>query len=160
VIDALHQRTRAAAHLCVPSYRSVLCVVHRDGDPAAPPSLRELVPAHACAAGKMLLAHRERWRESVLELPLERLTDRTITNRDALRRECERARERGLARERGEYREGVDGVAAPVHAPSGEVIATVAITGPAHEPADERADAVRAAAAELEAALAAAGGTA
>jgi DNA-binding IclR family transcriptional regulator len=157
VIDALHDRTRAAAHLCVPSYRSVLCMVHRDGAPAAPPSLRELVPAHACAAGKMLLAHRERWRESVLELPLERLTDRTITDRDALRRECASAREHGLAHERGEYRDGVDGVAAPVHAPSGEVVATVAITGPAAEPADEPAAAVRSAAADLGAALGAGG---
>jgi DNA-binding IclR family transcriptional regulator len=154
VIDALHERTRAAAHLCVPSYRSVLCMVHRAGQPAAPPALRELVPAHACAAGKMLLAHRERWRESVLELPLERLTERTITDRDALRRECERARERGLARERGEYRDGVAGVAAPVHAPSGEVVATVGVTGPGDAPTDDAADAVRAAAAALRAALA------
>src|ERR687890_2637040 len=29
VIDGLHERTQAAAHLCVPSYRSVLCLVHR-----------------------------------------------------------------------------------------------------------------------------------
>lgn len=158
VIDALHERTRAAAHVCVPSYRSVLCLVHRDARPPAPPALRELVPAHACAAGKILLAHRERWRESVLELPLERLTDRTITDRDALRRVCAQARETGLAHERGEYRAGVDGVAAPVQAPSGEVVAALAVTGPCGEPGDdlgdEAADAVRSAAAALQTALA------
>src|SRR3954447_21351572 len=42
--------TAAAAHLVVPSYGSVLCLVHASSDDDVRPRLRELVPAH-CTAG-------------------------------------------------------------------------------------------------------------
>ena len=56
----------------IPSYRSALCLVHRAGGADARPQLRELVPAHATAGGKVLLAFRDAWRESVLAGVLER----------------------------------------------------------------------------------------
>lgn len=129
-VRALHDRTGATAHLTVPSYRSVLCLAQRAGCADARPHLKELVPAHASAGGKVLLGHREPWRESVLELPLERLTDRTIVDADALRRDCSASVERGYAVEDGEYRPGLQGIAAPVRDASGDVIAAVALSGP------------------------------
>jgi DNA-binding IclR family transcriptional regulator len=68
----LHAATRAVAHLVIPSYGGAVCVVHGDrscaGQPPRP-MLRELLPAHATAAGKVLLAFRQPWRDNVLASP-------------------------------------------------------------------------------------------
>jgi DNA-binding IclR family transcriptional regulator len=126
----LQEQGGGAAHLMVPSYRSVLCLVHAAG-PAAParPQLRELVPCHCTAAGKALLGEREPWRESVLAAPLERHTERTITDAAALRADLAATSERGYAIERGEYLPGVCAVAAPVRSPSGETVAALSAAG-------------------------------
>lgn len=153
-VTGLHERTGGTAHLTVPSYRSVLCLVHRAGGPDAVPQLRELVPAHTSAGGKVLLAHREPWRESVLELPLERLTDRTIVDPDQLREQCAATLAIGSATEDGEYRPDVQGLAAPVRDPSGDVVAAVTLTGPRELRVTERVDAVVAAAGDVQARLA------
>jgi DNA-binding IclR family transcriptional regulator len=42
--------------------------------------------------GKVLLAHRDAWRRSVLSSPLERCTERTVTDRRALESELSRVR--------------------------------------------------------------------
>lgn len=157
VIAALHDLTGATAHLAVPSYRSTLCLVHRAGGPDARPQLRELVPAHATAAGKILLAHRDPWRESVLELPLERLTERTIVDPELLREQCAAGRARGFATDDGEYRPGLQGVAAPVVDASGDVAGAVALTAGPQLGVLECVDAVIAAAAQVEAKLAESG---
>lgn len=129
VVDQLHERSGAAAHLMVPSYRDAICLVHRaNGTGPAAPVLGELVPSHCTAGGKALLAERERWRESVLAAPLQAFTARTITDPARLRRDAAAARERGYAIEDGEYREGLRGVAAPVFVPGGEAIAAIALT--------------------------------
>jgi len=129
-VRALHDRTGATAHLTVPSYRSVLCLAQRAGSADARPRMRELVPAHASAGGKLLLGHRAPWRESVLELPLERLTERTIIDADVLRKVCAASAERGFATEEGEYRDGLQGIAAPVRDASGDVVAAMTLSGP------------------------------
>ena len=126
VVRALHDRTGCVAHVTVPSYRSVLCLASSAGDPHP----RKLIPAHAIAGGKVLLAHRQPWRESVLERPLERLTERTVVDPDALRDECRAIVDCGFAFEDGEYLEGVQSVAAPVVDETGEVMIAVALTGP------------------------------
>jgi DNA-binding IclR family transcriptional regulator len=128
-VERLHARTGAAAHLEVPSYRSVLCLVHKAGDATARPQLRELVPCHCTAAGKTLLAYRERWRESVLGRPLERHTDRTLVDPAGLMREAAKIRERGFAIEDREYQPGVRSIAAPVYDGTGEAVAALAISG-------------------------------
>jgi len=153
-VRALHERTGGVAHLTVPSYRAVLCLVHRAGDGAARPHVRELVPAHASAGGKVLLGHRDPWRESVLELPLEPLTERTVVDPDALRAECALAVVRGAATEDGEYRRELQSIAAPVRDATGEVIAAVALTGPPQLAVLEHGAAVADAAAEVAAELA------
>jgi DNA-binding IclR family transcriptional regulator len=149
LVTGLHTETACTAHLEVPCYRSVLCLVHRAGGPDARPQLRELVSAHACAGGKVLLAYREPWRESVLERPLDELTDRTVVEPDEVRRQCAEIRERGWATEDGEYRIGLQGVAAPVFDHTGEAVAALALTGGEELRVLDRLDAVKAAAAEL-----------
>lgn len=129
-VEAMNEEIGGPAHLVVPSYRWVLCIVHgADGEPAQP-GLRELAPCHATATGKVLLAHREEWRESVLDAPLERLTLRTRTDPVELRHETDAARDRGYATEDGEWRSGARAVAAPVFASSGEAAGALGASVP------------------------------
>ena len=128
LVAALYAETGAVAHLAIPSYRSVLCVVHGNGTGPAAPGLHELAPAHCTAIGKALLGHRDAWRDSVLSLRLERRTARTITDPAALRAEADAIRERGYATEDEEFRPGVRGVAAPVFAASGEAVAALGVS--------------------------------
>jgi DNA-binding IclR family transcriptional regulator len=157
-VHALHERTGGVAHLTVPSYRSVLCLAQQAEGPHPRPHFRELIPAHASAGGKVLLAHRARWRESVLELPLERVTDRTVVDPDALRSDCEVTLAQGYALEDGEYRDGLQGIAVPVPDESGDVMAAIALVGPPELDVAGQFDAVAEAAAGLGRALAEQGG--
>jgi DNA-binding IclR family transcriptional regulator len=129
VVGALHEGTGAVAYVAVPSYRSVLCLEQRGDDWRSRPRLRELIPAHVIAAGKVLFAYRQPWRDSVLELPLKRMTARTVVEPDAVREECEQTVERGFAFEDGEYREGLQSIAAPVIGAGGDVMVAVGLTG-------------------------------
>jgi DNA-binding IclR family transcriptional regulator len=117
VVRRLHADSGLDAHLMVPSYRSVVCVVH-DADR---PGFEEIAPAHATAAGRALLAYRHAWRDSVL----------AGTDSSHLRAECDAIRVRGYAIESGEHRAGVHGVAAPVFGAGGEAIAALGVSGPA-----------------------------
>jgi DNA-binding IclR family transcriptional regulator len=157
-VERLHAETGAAAHLAVPSYRSVLCLVHQaNGSRPTSPHLRELIPCHATATGKALLTWRERWRDSVLEAPLERHTARTVVEPAAMRDEVRAIRDRGYAVEDGEYQEGVRAVAAPVFSSSGEAVAALGLSGLTGD-LEPGASAVVALAAELTATLGASDG--
>jgi DNA-binding IclR family transcriptional regulator len=127
-VALLHERAGETAHLVVPSYQSVLCLVHAASGDDGRPRLRELVPAHCTAGGKALLAWRDRWRESVLSAPLERFTERTVVDPAALRRTLERVRADGHATEDAEYQPDARAVAAPVVV-AGEVIAALTLSG-------------------------------
>ena len=129
-VHGLNLEFGAAAHLMVPSYRWVLCILHgAGGEPR--PGLHELAPCHATATGKVLLAWRSAWRESVIATPLERSTARTLVDPATVRDEAEAARARGYATEDGEWREGLRAVAAPVSAGAGDVVAALGVCVPA-----------------------------
>jgi DNA-binding IclR family transcriptional regulator len=151
-VDRLQEDTGAEAHLAVPSYLSVLCMVHAAVGCPARVHPRELVPAHATATGKALMAWRPPWRESVLRRPLERHTPSTIVDPARLLRDVEASRARGYATEAGELQDGVRAVAAPVFV-AGEAAAALGASGPGLdvEAAGERAAAL---AAELSDAIA------
>src|SRR5262249_50176025 len=93
------------------------------------PQLRELVPCHCTATGKALLSWREAWRESVLERPLERFTEHTVTDPKTLRAEAEAIRERGYALEACEYQDGIHAVASPVFSSGNEATAAPGACG-------------------------------
>jgi DNA-binding IclR family transcriptional regulator len=133
VVTRLFDETCHTAHLAIPSYTSALCLVHRAGGPEARPQLRELMPAHATACGKVLLAFREPWRDSVLAAPLRRATARTIVDPASIRAESETIRERGYATEVGEFVEGMAGIAVPVRDRNDGVPAALALSLPVGE---------------------------
>jgi DNA-binding IclR family transcriptional regulator len=128
-VALLHERTGVVCHLVVPSYESVVCVCHAaTGVQDEPPHLRELVPAHCTAGGKVLLAHRNAWRASLVAAGLVSFTDRTITDPSMLDAELEQIRADGHAIEDGEYQDQVRAVAAPV-AYGDEIVAAVSASG-------------------------------
>jgi len=152
----LQARTGGAVHLAVPSYRSALRLVRVAGDGERPPELRDLAPANAIAAGKLLLAYREGWQRAVLAAPLRELTRHTLVDPERLREQLAAVRERGLAVEDEEFRVGVRAIAAPVRGEGEEVVAALALSAEALPlPALlDHGEAVAAAAAQLTARLA------
>jgi DNA-binding IclR family transcriptional regulator len=83
------------------------------------------LPPHCCASGKLLLAFKEPTERAQLvsELPLQRFTERTITDRQLLASELDRIAATGYAVDNEEYVVGVACVAVPVRIANGEVIA-------------------------------------
>jgi DNA-binding IclR family transcriptional regulator len=114
-VAKLAAQTQHRAGLWIPCYPDVVCVVN--ADPHGPPSephLGVLLPAHASAPGKALLAHREPWRESLLAGHLERRTPATRTDPRDLCADLDRVRARGYAIDAGEHDPRVHAIAAPV----------------------------------------------
>jgi IclR family transcriptional regulator, acetate operon repressor len=89
------------------------------------------LPPHCCASGKLLLAHLPApERQRLLELmPLQRFTERTITERAVLDSELDRIVSAGYAVDNEEYVTGVACVAVPVRNRHRDVIAAIAVQG-------------------------------
>jgi DNA-binding IclR family transcriptional regulator len=139
-VTALRDQLGESCHLCVPSYLYALCLVHAPTGQCGEcrPHLRELVPCHATAAGKALLAWREHWRDAVLAQPLDAFTERTLTGPESLRRHLAHTVARGYAIEDREYESDTRAVAAPVRVGTGETVATIAVAAPVTRmPAEE-----------------------
>lgn len=87
-------------------------------------------PAYATSMGRVLLANlpddeRERL---IAASALTALTDRTVTDRAALRAELDRVRERGWTMVDSELEIGLRSIAAPVHGRDGSVVAAVNVS--------------------------------
>jgi IclR family transcriptional regulator, acetate operon repressor len=127
-VTELAASTEETVHLAIPSYRSTLRLLRARPREDAAEDLRDLAPAHATAAGKLLLAHRAAWRESVLRAPLEAATPHTITDPHVLDRDCRRILSRGYALERGELDPDIHAIAAPITTIDGETVAALALS--------------------------------
>ncbi|GII01462.1 IclR family transcriptional regulator [Planobispora takensis] len=93
-------------------------------------------PIHVCAMGKALLAFGD---PSVnMEEPFTRYTEATITTRSAMEAELGRIRARGCAVNHEERVPGVRALAVPVRDGNGNVLAALAIQGPAVRLGDDR----------------------
>ena len=97
-------------------------------------------PAYCVATGKALLAHQSPAEiERICELRLQRFTPLTITLASKLKQELAGIRSTGVAINRGEWRQEVVGVAAPIRDHRGDVVAAVGLSGPAYRFSVERA---------------------
>jgi DNA-binding IclR family transcriptional regulator len=94
----------------------------------------EKVPLHASAAGKVILADQPD--ERIEELDLSALTQKTITDREILRKEIHAVREIGVAYNDAEHVSGLRGVACPIRR-DGSLIGAVGVGGPAARIRDE-----------------------
>ncbi|WP_336490797.1 IclR family transcriptional regulator [Methylobacterium nigriterrae] len=128
----LAEQTQETIHLSLLDKAEVI-YLHKIESPQpvrAYSSIGGRAPAYCVASGKALLAYQE---EALAHLPdtLPVYTSRTISSLDLLRRELEQIRIQGFAINRGEWREGVCGLAAIVHDAMGRPGAAIGISGPA-----------------------------
>ncbi|ETF04161.1 IclR family transcriptional regulator [Advenella kashmirensis W13003] len=87
-------------------------------------------PAYAVATGKAILAHQT---ESFLQshsAQLKKHTDATITDLEALQKALARTIKQGYAVNRGEWRDGVGGIAVPIFNGLGQIAGAVGISAP------------------------------
>jgi IclR family acetate operon transcriptional repressor len=88
-----------------------------------------VVPPHATAVGKVLLAFRNRSELSQIE-PLNKYTEKTICTMPALEEELARTLREGYALDDEECVPGTRCVAAPILCPPRDPVAAISITGP------------------------------
>lgn len=132
-VDALKRMTGNVVTVAIfDGFRAV--VVRRTGgtmDSDTKPDLIENAPAHCTSVGKATLAFQpEEVIDRLIERGLERFTETTITDGDALRRELSEIRKRGYAVDEGEHRPGLRCIGAPIRNQHGRVFAGLSISGP------------------------------
>ncbi|MEP5152819.1 IclR family transcriptional regulator [Planktotalea sp.] len=90
------------------------------------------VPFYCTASGKMYLSTlRDSTLEAVLKSrPLEALTDNTLIDPDALRRELAETRARGYSQDNEEFMMGMTALAVPVKDNAGRLLATLSVHAP------------------------------
>ena len=128
-LEALAQESGETVNLAVPGARGVehLAQVESRHFLGTGQWVGRTVDYHTTAVGKVLVAH------GAAELPagrLRRVAPATVVDRGALRAELERVREEGFAVAADELEVGLTALAAPVHGPTGDVIAALSISGP------------------------------
>lgn len=124
--------TGESASFSVPHGTQYYCALQHSSpnDLSYCPTAGEYYPLNAGATGFALLAFQpEARRERILaEMPLEKLTDRTITDRDELRDELIRTAERGYALSAGARTLGGCAIACPVLTRDGVVMGAVVLS--------------------------------
>ncbi|HET8935240.1 MAG TPA: IclR family transcriptional regulator [Polyangiales bacterium] len=134
IMEELRTKTKETIHLMVPQDRVVVLIERLD----SPQPLRIVRPLggrsllHVASNGKAVLAHLSaKEQDAYLSRPLKAITQRTITDSNALRLELERVRRNGYAACLGELDEGVHAVAAPILVTGGRPIGSLSISCPA-----------------------------
>ncbi|MEV6324565.1 IclR family transcriptional regulator [Nocardia sp. NPDC051787] len=129
--DALAARTGESVRIGAPVDGAVVVVHHvfRPDNTEQALELGELLPPHATALGKVLLAYDTDLAATVRGGELAPLTHRTLVDRAALARAVAGVRQAGWAGETEEFRSGEAGIAAPIRAPGGLVVGAIGITG-------------------------------
>lgn len=97
-------------------------------------------PAYCVATGKALLAWQPDSYIDRYEGALNPFTQQTLTDLGALRDELHAVRRQGFAVNRGEWRDSVCGVAAPVFGLGGRAVAAIGLSGPESRLTAERLD--------------------
>lgn len=121
-----------SVHLAVLDHGEVVYVDKADGsNPVGSyTTLGGRAPAYCVATGKLLLAHSQpAVVEAVIAGGLHRHTATTL-DEGGLRLDLEDIRLRGHSVNRGEWRDGVAGLAVPLRSPFGDVMAALGFSGP------------------------------
>lgn len=161
VLETLTRETGEAGHFAIRSGNDIVVIARTAGS-----GLLQMMdrtgaqrPAHATALGKVLLAalSDEQIRQFLGPEPLRKYTAKTIVERDALLREIQEVRRKGMAYDDGEFDAEIRCVAVPVHDFAGRVAGAVGISGPVWrlslQSLQDKAQQVRAAAERISVAL-------
>jgi DNA-binding IclR family transcriptional regulator len=130
--DSLAARTNESVRIGTLHEGQVLIVHHvfRPDDSLQTLDVGALLPAHASALGKILLAHHAYAAAELARHGLESFTPATITDPEALERELERVRKRGWAADIGELVNGEVSCAAPILDRRGVTVGAMGVSGP------------------------------
>jgi len=137
VMRLLSESLLESSHLAILDRHRVVYLERVDGQhPAvrlAGDHLEAMVPAHASAAGKVMLAHQDLdAMRHLMRGRLQRCTERTITEMPRLEDELRRVRVRGFAADLAETTPDVASLAAPVVDRFGTVVAAIGISMPSY----------------------------
>jgi IclR family transcriptional regulator, KDG regulon repressor len=148
MLNDLMQKLGRSVYLATQDGLDIVYINRLQGSSAVPASLGNAghtLPAHASAAGKILLAHLADTKvRSILEKQgLVPLTRRTITSESALVSELRAVREQGYAFSQGEYVSELYCIAAPVWDWDNQVVAAIGIGATATDFEMNRARMVR-----------------
>ena len=130
--DALAARSGEAVRIGTPLDGKVLVVHHvfRPDDTLQTLDVGALLPLHATALGKVLVAYdAELATVCYSGAPLEQFTRRTLTSAAALRGAVVKVREQGWAAESDEFSPGQASLAAPIRGYGGFVVGAISIAG-------------------------------
>lgn len=131
--ELLATKADEAVRVGTPHANGVL-IVHHVFRPDASLQILEvgaLLPMHATALGKAVLAHLPgAAQEEVMARGLPKLTGRTLATPTALRRHLRSVREQRYAVELGESILGEGGIAAPIFGREGSVVGAIGVVGP------------------------------
>lgn len=131
----LVSQTSETVHLGVLDHREVLYIdkIEPERSIRISSKIGSRQNAHCTATGKALLAFQpERVVKAILrDQGLPKLTAKTITDPDLFMAELERTRERGYSVNDEEREEGVRSVAMPIFGSDEQVVAAIAVIGPA-----------------------------
>jgi DNA-binding IclR family transcriptional regulator len=127
-------RTDCAVRAAVPLFDEVIVVAHepRPDGTRQMPEVGIVIPAHACALGKVLLAFDATTHDAVLagDAPLRGMTGATLTDRATLRARLRAVRDSALATEVEEAVLGECSVAAPLVDAADDVVGALALVVP------------------------------
>lgn len=132
-LSRLANVTQETVHLSIPDGMEVVYIdkIESTEPVRASTTIGARAPIYCVATGKAILAFMPPEQIANLEGQLKRHTDTTITDMGALQKELAQIRRQGFAEYQAEWRDGVNGIAAPIRDMSGAVVAAVGIAGPA-----------------------------
>src|SRR3954453_23410011 len=130
--DSLASRSHESVRIGTLHEGRVLIVHHvfRPDDSLQVLDVGTLLPAHATALGKALLADSPYIADELAAAGLDRFTPATVTDPEALRAQLETTRERGWAAEIEELVEGEVSYAAAIKDRRGVLVGAIGISGP------------------------------
>lgn len=130
--DSLASRSNESVRIGMLHEGRVLVVHHvfRPDNSRQALDVGALLPAHANAMGKVLLAHDPYVVDGLVKGGLDRFTPATIADGDALRAELARVADRGWATDIQELVSGEVTIAAPIVDRRGLIVGAIGISGP------------------------------
>jgi IclR family pca regulon transcriptional regulator len=131
-LDALSERTRESATLCVLDGDGVVIAARSSARRTMRVGLGvgSRLPLYCSAAGRALIATmpRERWQKLVLAAPMLALTENTVVTLDGLERLLRECRDKGYFTCDEEIELGVRSIAIPLFDKTGDTVAAMSIS--------------------------------
>jgi DNA-binding IclR family transcriptional regulator len=131
VLDRLEERTGQTAFLSVPTHDAAVCIDWSPGRGTGILILKpgRILPLHAGAAGRVILAYGDHPEGNLQRAPFPRLTPDTLTTAEQLREDIQTTRRSGYALSDQDVTIGIGAVGVPVFNREGAFAGCVSLGG-------------------------------